>query len=262
MSNSHLKHYESLSLTRQRIYRIQHFKTFAAATENLQDMYQLLNEVSADVFALYPHISCVTGCNTCCKGTSMPTVSAAEWVQLHQHLMTLYTAEQRTALIERMCALYNPHKAVYWRLHDTLQTPPTPEQLAELKVLLPRLSQNQCPFLVDESCSVYENRPAKCRAHGAFLIQLGEHVQLKSCDSEVEKMEAYLVQQGSRNVTLPLWNSAEIKIKEAYNAPGTLSTVLPIWLVTHLHEGKLLAEANPTPDFEAFRDRDIVKPLD
>ena len=70
-------------------------------------------------------------------------------------------------------------------------------------------------------------------------------------------MDDYLKQQGSRQVTLPLWNPVEQKLKEDYNQRDTVSTVLPIWLVTHIHSGVLVPEVSLNPDFEVFRCIDI-----
>ena len=113
----------SLSPIRQRIYRVQHSKEFVQETTTLEALYTLLNQLSADVFAMYPHIACLTDCNRCCKGLSMPTVTAAEWEKVHHFLHNDYTETQRQALIQRVKSYYNPYKAVYWILHETLQTP-------------------------------------------------------------------------------------------------------------------------------------------
>jgi len=154
-----------------------------------------------------------------------------------------------------MRSYYNPNREAYWQVHDTIQQVPDLEKLEQFKRVLPQLKATQCPLLVDEKCSVYMSRPAKCRAHGAFLFQLQDHVQLHACSAEVDKMEAYLEQQGSRKVTIPFWNPFEDKIVNSYNPPGAVSTILPIWLVTHIEDGKLIEDAQLLPDFDAFRER-------
>lgn len=246
-----------VSEIRQKINRVQQSEFLLNNTSSLDDVYTLLNQLSSDVLDMYPHIACRTQCNSCCKGTSMPTASPAEWEQVHDYLMRFYTPEQRQELVERIRAYYNPNREAYWQVHDTIQQVPDLEKLAEFKRVLPRLESTQCPFLVDEKCSVYMSRPAKCRAHGAFLFQLQDHVQLHACGSEVDKMEAYLEQQGSRKVTIPFWNPFESKIVNAYNPPGAVSTILPIWLVTHIQNGELVEMPNLLPDFDAFRDVEI-----
>lgn len=245
------------SETRQKINRVQQAKLLLRTTESLDDVYALLNQLSSDVLDLYPHIACRTQCNTCCKGNSMPTVSPTEWEKVHDYLWRFYTEEQRLALVERTRTMYNPHKELFWAVHDTIQRPPDLDKVEEFGRILPQLMDTQCPMLVDEKCSVYMSRPAKCRAHGAFLFVLGPHVQLHACESEVDKMEDYLARQGSRSVVMPVWNDFESKIVQEYNTPEAVSTVLTLWLLTHIHEGQLQEDVNLNPDFEAFRLRDM-----
>ncbi len=246
-----------VSEIRQKINRVQQSSLLLQTTSTLDDVYTLLNQLSSDVLDMYPHIACRTQCNRCCKGTSMPTASPAEWEMVHDYLTRFYSPEDQAQLIERVRAYYNPNRDAYWQVHDTIQQAPDLQKLEQFKKVLPRLEATQCPFLVEEKCSVYMSRPAKCRAHGAFLFQLQDHVQLHACAEEVDKMEAYLEQQGSRKVTIPFWNPFEEKIINSYNPPGAVSTILPIWLVTHIQDGQLAPEANLLPDFEAFREHEI-----
>jgi Fe-S-cluster containining protein len=246
-----------ISETRQKINRVQQAKHLVRATQSLDEVYVLLNQLSSDVLDMYPHIACRSMCNTCCKGNSMPTVSAAEWERVHQYLLQYYTAAQRTALIARTREMYNPRKALYWAVHDTIQQDPTPEKLAAFAEILPQLMETQCPMLVDEKCSVYLSRPAKCRAHGTFLFVLPPHVQFHACESEIEKMETFLQEQGSRQVVMPVWNDFEIKINSDFNPPEAISTILPIWLLTHTQQGELRPDTVLTPNFEHFRLQDL-----
>lgn len=246
-----------VSEIRQKINRVLQSEFLLNNASSLDDVYTLLNQLSSDVLDMYPHIACRTQCNNCCKGTSMPAASPAEWEQVHDYLLRFYTPEQQKALIERIRTDYNPNREIYWQVHDTIQQEPDLQKLEQFKRVLPRLEATQCPFLVEEKCSVYMSRPAKCRAHGAFLFQLQDHIQLHACESEVDKMEAYLEQQGSRKVTIPFWNPFESKIINAYNPLGAVSTILPIWLVTHIKDGKLIESSNLLPDFDSFRDVEI-----
>jgi len=246
-----------VSETRQKINRVQQSKFLLRNTHTLDDVYVLLNQLSSDVLDMYPHIACRTMCNTCCKGNSMPSVSPAEWEKVFEYLWRYYTAEQRQALIERTREMYNPRKELYWELHETLQQNPSDEKLQALVQILPQMMDTQCPMLVDEKCSVYMSRPAKCRAHGTFLFVMGPHIQPHACESEVQKMEEYLTMQGSRQVVMPIWNDFEQKISDDFNSPEAISTLLPIWLVTHIQAGELIPEANLAPDFQSFRLQDI-----
>lgn len=243
--------------THKKIFRVRMAKQLLETTHSLDDVYTLLNQLSSDVLDLYPHIACRSQCNTCCKGTSMPTVSPAEWEMVHDYLLRFYTPEQRQALIERTRQVYNPHKEAFWSLHDTIRQPSGMHKLEAFARLLMTLENTQCPMLVDEKCSVYMSRPARCRAHGAFLFVLEEHTQIHACQSEVEKMDDYLAKQGSRNVTMPVWNPFESKIMDAYNQPGAVQTLLPIWLLCHVEQGELIEQTQLKPDFEAYRLKEL-----
>lgn len=248
---------KKVSETRQKMNRVQFFRDHLAAKKNLDEVYALLNQLSSDVFDLYPHIACRTQCSTCCKGYSMPAVTALEWEQVFLYLHSEYSEEDRQKMLQRARDMYNPRKDKYWAVHDVIQQPHNQEQLQRFAEVLPQLHDTQCVFLVDESCSVYSNRPAKCRAHGAFLHVLGQEVLLHACESEVEKMDAHLADLGSRKVLMPVWNDFDIKLRTEINPPEAPSTILMLWLVTHLQEGRLIESVNLNPDFEAFRLQDI-----
>lgn len=246
-----------VSETRQKMNRVQQFRLYLDNTQSLDDVYNLLNQLSSDVLDMYPHIACRTQCNSCCKGTSMPAITPAEWAKVHDYLLRFYTEEQREALITRTREMYNPRKALYWGVHDTIQQPANMDKLRSFREVLTQLTDTQCPMLVNETCSVYMSRPAKCRAHGGFLYVFGEYTQMHACESEVEKMELKLKEQGSRNVLMPVWNDFEARIVDKFNEPNATSTILPIWLLTHLHKGELIEDSVAEPDFEAFREKDM-----
>ncbi|PIQ25807.1 hypothetical protein COW36_21950 [bacterium (Candidatus Blackallbacteria) CG17_big_fil_post_rev_8_21_14_2_50_48_46] len=241
------------SSTRQKIDRVLQSKLLLDASPTLTDVYTLINQLSSDVLDLYPHIACRTQCNTCCKGTSMPVASPAEWAILHDYLLRFWSEEQRAALVQRIENLFLLHAESLWAVHDTIQQDADMSKVEKFAEILPQLADTQCPFLVDETCSAYAGRPAKCRAHGGFLFVFQEHVQLHACQSEVEKMEAFMENQGTRKVVMPVWNPFEEKIVQVFNAPGATSTILAIWVKSHIVEGRLAEEANLNPDFQALR---------
>ncbi len=241
------------SPTRQKIDRVLHSKLLLDASSSLSDVYTLINQLSNDVLDLYPHIACRTQCNTCCKGTSMPVATPAEWAILHDYLLRYWSQEQREAMIERVQALFATHAETLWAVHDTIQQEADMGKVETFARVLPQLADTQCPFLVDEKCGAYAGRPAKCRAHGAFLFLFQEHVQLHACQSEVDKIEVFMQKQGTRKVVMPIWNHFEEKIVRTFNAPGATSTILAVWVYSHLKDGQLSEEANLNPDFQALR---------
>lgn len=91
--------------------------------------------------------TCGKGCGSCCR--HFVVISAPEAEVLAAHVRRTYNAEQQQALRKRTKA---------WHAWDTLL----------------RTGDNSghhdacCPFLIDESCSVYSVRPSICRSHHAI----------------------------------------------------------------------------------------------
>lgn len=100
----------------------------ASARTKLGKIYALLGDVSA---AVGPYTPCKKGCSGCCKmNVSITSVEA-----------------------QRLAA------AAGRRMTQVRYPIAHPEE---------RFAGVPCPFLVDEACSVYEDRPFACRAHFSF----------------------------------------------------------------------------------------------
>lgn len=100
----------------------------SSAKSKLGKIYSLMTEVNQ---AVKPYIACGKGCSDCCKMNV--SISAIEADRLSA------TSRKPMAVVKRPV------------LH--------PEQ---------EFSGVPCPFLVEDTCSVYEARPYVCRAHYSF----------------------------------------------------------------------------------------------
>lgn len=218
---------------------------------DLESLYRVIHQLQEAVLDHYPHISCRTGCFTCCQAPSLPVVSSLEWAFLYPALLT-WPGEDRRHLIKLVTAHVTRHAEILWSLHEVIQGAGTLEKAQELAALLPTLGQADCPFLEDGRCRIYPVRPLRCRAHGAFLIQIDRHVQFSACESEMLKLEAMLQQQGSRDVQMPVLNPYEAKLSEL-QAGTAVSTVIPLWLWAHVQDGELAPAAQWAPDFRLLR---------
>lgn len=198
----------------------------------LSDLFRVVDQLQEAVLNQYPHISCRTGCHSCCQAPSLPVVSSLEWAHLYPALLALPQAErQRIQRITRDYVL--THKDALIALQATIQEPGSLDKAKRLAELLPGLGGRDCPFLEAGRCRIYAVRPLRCRAHGAFLVQFEQHVQFSACESEMHKMEDFLTRQGSRSVAMPTLNAYEAKLGQLHPEPGIL-TVIPLWLWIHL----------------------------
>lgn len=100
----------------------------ASAKSKLRKIYTLMSEVSQH---LGPYVACGKGCSGCCKMNISISVIEAERLS--------------AASGKQMASVKQPTR------HS-----------------IDEFTGSPCPFLVEDSCSVYEARPYACRAHFSF----------------------------------------------------------------------------------------------
>ncbi len=125
----------------------------------------------------------------------------------------------------------------------------------EKNMPLPEFGCKQCPFLIDNLCTIYPVRPAICRGFGYFTWRPpgNQDSQIFACQMAADTLLEALREQKIETAALPVWNSISNKVYELEQrlGTGTMST-LPIWLFAHTHKGVLQAEINLKPDFSAL----------
>jgi Fe-S-cluster containining protein len=212
----------------------------------LEDVYEIMDFLMDEVKEKYSNIRCKIDCAMCCKGLHPPYVTAVEWELILYYLnefpqlikdeivrrARFYAAEYRDSLIlqQRLIEGEIPGEQV----RDTYQT------------LAQSLKHATCPFLVMDKCGIYPVRPAKCRSMGNTLVQIEDTVKVHTCAWEISNFEDFMREQGSRALTMPVWNVFE-KVIEIINPEGSMKAVLPVWLITHIRGSSLLEEPDPKP---------------
>lgn len=226
-----------------------------ASCTSLTQVYEFMGYLAEQVHAAYP-IGCFAGCSACCVVTNTPTLTLAEWLTLFRYLQTFDSLLQRE-VVRRTAAYCGPRLDLIWELQQTLDLPVGMERWHRVHEVMPRLGIDDCLFLVRGLCGVYSARPAKCRAHGNFILRYDEIVQMHSCEPEQHKFEGYLAGQANRRLLMPLWNVFEKRIREL-NPAGSPVTALPVWMLYHVddQQGTLVPAVIDRPDWSRLADPD------
>ncbi len=106
-------------------------------------------------------VSCTNGCGACCR--QVVPISEAEAIYLAELVAGMPAEEQarmRQRFSEAIDALGEPLMA---RLRDTSKAPDLPSRRDLGQEYFSRAVP--CPFLENESCTIYEHRPMSCREY-------------------------------------------------------------------------------------------------
>jgi len=221
--------------------------------DNVDDLYGLIGTFVDITGGFYPTIACQSGCFSCCTDGSMPIVSALEWEKLFAHLRDR-APEQNSLLIAQSREFMDLHWDALWQLHDAAQHEATSANQDVIKKAITSLKGTRCLFHNGRICTVYDDRPAKCRIHGYFLLKTSEMVQLHACEDERERLENHFQRMNNRSVVYPKWNPFEAKLRLMNDDPY-VSSILPIWIYSHLSGDEWVDQVNLRPNFEILRVR-------
>ncbi|MFN8672995.1 MAG: hypothetical protein U0457_13070 [Candidatus Sericytochromatia bacterium] len=216
----------------------------------VEDVYDIMEYVTDEVKNSYDHIVCKTGCSDCCKGIHPPFITAAEWEYILYYVNDLPKPIQ-DEIIRRARWYSQQYKDALLLQQDLISGKIQTQQETEkaYKTLSKALSDATCPFLVVDRCGVYPVRPARCRSHGQYLVQIGENIRLQTCLPQVSEWEEYIKDNNGtdRKLTMPLWNVYE-KVISLLNPPGSLVATIPVWLLTHIRGNQIIKELNHSPE--------------
>jgi Fe-S-cluster containining protein len=167
----------------------------AGLTIGLHDVHTVLAELRT-VYDLFgrrsnafkadegnPHL-CRAGCSHCCKRGAVFAVTLAEAVQwslaIEAMPIVLRMRSRRSA-----ADLLQQQTAVFARSDGPADVPgQRDEALLSARVSKLNATGPACPLLVDDLCSVYEDRPMLCRAYGfpvdAYAVQADNAMVFRS----------------------------------------------------------------------------------
>ncbi|MBC7542041.1 MAG: YkgJ family cysteine cluster protein [Candidatus Sericytochromatia bacterium] len=206
-----------------------------------KDLYWLLGQVTRTVSESLPEFLCGKGCSGCCRGDSLPIVSALEWQTLYEHLLQLTPTTQAQIIAETL-AQYGAflHMLLPGRLGymdgETFRIVP---KAAEATV--------HCPLLVDNACSIYAGRPLTCRTFGHFVrLEAGEYDTFM-CDMA----KVHVASVFPTGTTLPVANPYEQHVQQLAGRADTRA-MLPLWIMAHTAGNAFQPHINLDPDFDAL----------
>lgn len=200
---------------------------------SLEDLDLFLKEISESAGEVYPCISCKTGCYTCCTGPSFPPVYSKEWQRIREYINNNLNPEKKEIIINRIKELSSEKEEGLKFVESIVQKNANIDQLREkVNDLVNIFKDDVCPLHINGTCSVYEVRPAKCRAFGNFSFAFNNNTQFLSCASDTEKMYNYLEEKKTKQLVLPYWNSVEGKLERLAKTQDDSFEVniIPLWL--------------------------------
>lgn len=215
---------------------------------DLDDLYFLIGFLVFLVEREYPAIPCQAACSQCCIESGLPRTTALEWRHIHRYLMEQMPAEIRLRVIAQNEDWHRPQLEYFLEEQERIQD-------AEAKKPLPKFQCSQCPFLVDNLCTIYPVRPAICRAYGYFTWRRGsqQESQVFACRMAADTLLASLQNEGQTVLALPVWNRIQEKLYALNQGRGAIAT-LPLWLMAHCAEENTLLPLNLNPDFDHLKE--------
>lgn len=167
----------------------------AGLSIHLHDLPAILTEVRAvygqfrqrgDAFKAddrNPHL-CRAGCSHCCKSGAVFSVTLAEAAQWSLAVAAL-PAPHRERSRREATELLDRQRQAFARVSGPADVPGARDQaLFSKRVSGLNATGPACPLLVDDLCSVYDDRPLLCRAYGfpvdAYSVQGGGAIVFRS----------------------------------------------------------------------------------
>lgn len=162
-----------------------HLHDIHAVLAELRSVYYLFRE-RGDAFKAdgrNPHL-CRAGCSHCCKSGAVFAVTLAESVQWSLAIEALPAALRRRSL-RHATVLLQQQCQVFAQVEGPADVPgQRDEALFSSRVARLNATGPACPLLVDDLCTVYEDRPMLCRAYGfpvdAYSVQASGTIVFRS----------------------------------------------------------------------------------
>lgn len=216
-------------------------------SNDTRDLFYLIDFLVHLVESAYPFIPCTSGCSNCCVESGLPRTSSLEWAHIYRYLSEEMPVETRLRVIEQNENFHQPQLGLFLQEQERLAQIESEQQL-------PAFGCKQCPFLVDNLCTVYPVRPAICRGFGYFSWRPGmdRDSQIFACQMAADTLLDNLQRLNQPHAALPNWNGITQKVYDLEQALGTGTVAtLPLWLMAHT-QGQQLTPLNLSPDFQTL----------
>lgn len=217
-------------------------------SENQRDLYYILDKLVDEVRDSYPQVPCKDKCSACCIHSGLPRVTAIEWQAIHKYLLKSVSEENKKQIINQLIDMHSDQVDELLKEQERIKYSHT--KINENTTMTrPNFKCSQCPFLINNSCTIYPVRPAICRAYGFFSIRVAGKSQIFTCQMAAEQIIGLLKEKGIAHWALPVWDKFSDKIYQL-NDDKPVAT-LPLWLMAHIDKnGNINLELNKNPDFE------------
>jgi Fe-S-cluster containining protein len=203
-----------------------HQATNLGVTRDVQDLYQILDDLSAYIAAHLPPLACKAGCSSCCHHP--PLVTAVEWAALYRHIRSLPASAQQAIVslaesLRPMSEIFDAARAAALGRSTT-----RPDKLVA-----------RCPLLVDDRCAAYDVRPVICRVYGQSAKKMGNGVTFMGSNQAIDHLKKI-----GGPIEFPNAMPYLDRVK-TLNAGSTLGYI-PQWLWAHIDQGQLVPELRLT----------------
>lgn len=219
---------------------------------NNRDLYFLMSSLVNEVQKEYPQLPCKDKCSMCCENYGLPRVTVIEWQLVYKYITKEMPEELKNKVIEQVLTLHVKQIPELLEEQNRIREPHTKRIKANSP--RPNFKCGYCPFLVNQSCTIYNPRPSICRAYGFFSIRVEGISQIFTCQMAADKMLEILRERGEENWMLPVWDKFADKIYEL-NGDKVVST-LPLWLLAHLDDNnQFIKTVDSNPNFEKLLEK-------
>jgi Fe-S-cluster containining protein len=240
--------FEPMSVADRR-ERHQEFLDQAAACTNVgqtgdnRDLYVIFDDMLAFIKGSLPTFACQEGCHHCCNLS--PAVSTVEWQVILAHLPTLPKAVRDIIILQA-----DTLRTMTWIFDKARQQTLTGTDERPIAAFAP------CPFLVDQSCSIYAVRPLKCRGYGYSMVNTPDRQKFFGSLIALNWIrQMFPPQIDIAQVILPAFDRYQAVLDRLNEAAEGDSAFLAQWIWAHVEKGDFVSdlraytpEAAPGPD--------------
>lgn len=180
-------------------------------TDDWQDLYYLVDYLTFAVGKELPEHPCRRGCAECCRSAPLFPVTTVEWNAIRRKYPELVKQKERAKAFQEILPLMEKMSEV-WSSGQKPDAPPYPQD---------------CPFLENGACLVYDARPLICRSYGFFTLKIDAAERLLMCPQAGDSVRQRI---GDGEFPLPRWEPYR-KAVHILNRDQKIAP-LPFWIFT------------------------------